>query len=1668
MKNLKKILLAASLTCLVGASSMMFASCKEKEEDTMYTYGFNTNGGVTIADVTLKEGAEYVLPVPEKNGYLFEGWYTTADFSGEPVTSIVAQGNATYYAKWTQLHAVTLELNGGVLSTTSLYLKEGDSVYDAVKDLVPTKEGLTFGAWFNGNYELSKTAKVPAGGLTLTAKYKVAYTVETWLQNMDGTDYEKKTETGYAYVGEKYSSKIEIAGFKETKKEDTVASKVLSENAEENVFKHYFDRQKVTVTFRPNYPESEAGEYDSIEVLYGTEVEIPYNYAMEGYCLIGWATSSTGEVVYETNYINSVLFNKEADAEEEEEETTTFVPDKTMTLYGVWEKGYTDMFGGNDYIYLLNGSVYLSRGGVFFEGEYDAEAKEAIFYDANGDILLIGKINDDGTYVYESELRNEQSCSLYEVGVGLSDTTKILFDKYNGIKYVEEGANGKTSTSEGEYVITEEGYYVITFTSGDKAGETMTIIVGTVTLNNEKRDAFQVRDEEDIALGKLVRFVVTQDGSLSYYPSAYDITLNGFGVASYNKGTSYGAYYYVKNEDGTITLQNANGQSMGVICIMEELGQKGYMFYNETVDQTFESTNGATLKLDGVCKAEYIHGETKLNGYYTTASSIFGGMIVKMTANGDVYTFLVTAETTEVSKEVTNDKGETETVTETVVTYQLEAKNNGYAEYYYQDASGTYYAPMLVVEDPAEGKATLYGYTKEKKYLKVSVGSYVYNEESGLYVYTAEEFFEAPDVFTDPVDLATIKSFVFNLDTTTTQYSVNYWYSSETEEESTEYAEYYTSDKGAKLTLVGGFAIYAADGYVVTGTYKLKDNLMQISTASGAVYLEINAEEKTFITLDTAPYNASILLPNGNASKTEYMEFDGKGGATYVIVTPAEKEGEEDVYTKFVGAVQQTDRITDSGNYIFVFTAEGKTFEYLQLATSSAVYILPYNEEYNGEYQAESGAILTLDGFGYWATFIDVDGTKYEGMYIISAENEITMILEDGYRYFDLLDNKGFTARATDFGAYILMDNSMTDGTYLEFNGYGKLAVYTLEENAEGESEKVYVDENGTYSVEGDVYTLIYTKAGETITLIGELGVYTYGSYAYNVFIVSHKEAVRTFVNENDWSILILDDLGNAVKYNKNGIKEEGSYTLVTDHLLYYVNNVSTDACIYVYDVEKGVATEIELETRGYFTKSLESLLFTEYGFAIFGGETRYYYNIEENGDVMIYRQAQAGETANQYGFYEINFGKFTTEKDYEGQMYYANDGYAIGFTRKTETANEYPVLVDIDENDVEIRKPLTDLTFAPSGAAEFEVTGIVTIDGKPYNCKVIREVAEDGTASMYVTIGSYRFDIVVNYTGEDADGNSNNTYEVVGMQYIIAAPSYTYMETYYTYYSILGSYASMFITNQLGEVILTTTYDKEGAEVENYFTSKFGENSGFVDLNGNLIQIEKAAYEVSESGLYTVTVQAEDGYTYKFYFMLRVHSAFRAYGFINCAFTRVQTLTAENGYTVEVERVITSEYGYKPGAVFTVKLTYNEEVIEPESFLLKDGVVYCVVRTKGEDDVITATEYYKIVFTEKDGGTVGEETSTIVKLYESVEVSKESIQTLYTEDGKSFVDISEENGVMLLSLEKNMYVVVSSEYDEATQTYTVSTTSKKYTVKVADGKVVITEVVEEKTEEAV
>ena len=172
------MLLVFSLTIALSLA-LVAGGCKGKDKTEKVSITFETNGGAAIAKEEVEKGSEYTLPEPTKEDGEFEGWYLNADFSGEKVEKITPETDTTVYAKWAQLYLLTLDLNGGTLSGgNTVRLKSGANVYNAVKDLQPTKTDAQFGAWTQDGTEISSSLTMPESALTLTAKYKTEYTVE--------------------------------------------------------------------------------------------------------------------------------------------------------------------------------------------------------------------------------------------------------------------------------------------------------------------------------------------------------------------------------------------------------------------------------------------------------------------------------------------------------------------------------------------------------------------------------------------------------------------------------------------------------------------------------------------------------------------------------------------------------------------------------------------------------------------------------------------------------------------------------------------------------------------------------------------------------------------------------------------------------------------------------------------------------------------------------------------------------------------------------------------------------------------------------------------------------------------------------------------------------------------------------------------------------------------------------------------------------------------------------------------------------------------------------------------------------------------------------------------------------------------------------------------------
>lgn len=125
-----------------------------KEASSSYTVTFDPNGGsVSSNSKTVTYGSNYgTFPTPTRNGYTFDGWYTSAT-GGNLVTSNVAvrlTGNQTLYAHWTenkQTYTLYFDPDGGSVDISSMTVVYGDS-YGELPE--PYREGYKFEGWWTG------------------------------------------------------------------------------------------------------------------------------------------------------------------------------------------------------------------------------------------------------------------------------------------------------------------------------------------------------------------------------------------------------------------------------------------------------------------------------------------------------------------------------------------------------------------------------------------------------------------------------------------------------------------------------------------------------------------------------------------------------------------------------------------------------------------------------------------------------------------------------------------------------------------------------------------------------------------------------------------------------------------------------------------------------------------------------------------------------------------------------------------------------------------------------------------------------------------------------------------------------------------------------------------------------------------------------------------------------------------------------------------------------------------------------------------------------------------------------------------------------------------------------------------------------------------------------
>ena len=123
------------------------------QEKNVYEVTINLNDSDSTENETRYTNSDLQALTPTREGYTFDGWYESADCSGEAVTTItdLTDTTATLYAKWkANEYKVTLHTNDGTIA-------EGQNVTSYIYGVgakLPTeneitKTGYIFAGWYN-------------------------------------------------------------------------------------------------------------------------------------------------------------------------------------------------------------------------------------------------------------------------------------------------------------------------------------------------------------------------------------------------------------------------------------------------------------------------------------------------------------------------------------------------------------------------------------------------------------------------------------------------------------------------------------------------------------------------------------------------------------------------------------------------------------------------------------------------------------------------------------------------------------------------------------------------------------------------------------------------------------------------------------------------------------------------------------------------------------------------------------------------------------------------------------------------------------------------------------------------------------------------------------------------------------------------------------------------------------------------------------------------------------------------------------------------------------------------------------------------------------------------------------------------------------------------------
>lgn len=320
-----------------------------------YVVSFDPNGGsVDTGSKNVDFDSAYgTMPTPVRDGYTFDGWYTSAT-DGTKVsstTTVNTASNHTVYAHWTaKSYIVTYDANNGAVTETSKRVTFDDT-YGTLA--TPTRAGYNFAGWFTDpvtGSEISASTKVTTPNHhTIYAHWLGAEYTVSFDGNGGSKPSNKKVNFDAAYGTLPASTKAGygFAGWYTAAEGGTKVTdeSVVSIAGNHTLYAHWVEGE-YNVTFDANGGEDSVGEPTSKTVTYNSAYGALPVPTKTGYDFKGWFTSASAGSEVKTDTVVSAT--------------------KDHTLYAHWSPSvYTVTFDTNG-----GGAVTPSDKNVTFNATY--------------------------------------------------------------------------------------------------------------------------------------------------------------------------------------------------------------------------------------------------------------------------------------------------------------------------------------------------------------------------------------------------------------------------------------------------------------------------------------------------------------------------------------------------------------------------------------------------------------------------------------------------------------------------------------------------------------------------------------------------------------------------------------------------------------------------------------------------------------------------------------------------------------------------------------------------------------------------------------------------------------------------------------------------------------------------------------------------------------------------------------------------------------------------------------------------------------------------------------------------------------------------------------------------------------------------------------------------